>query len=563
MISRTPHHNDYEKNILDDGLFAYLDAPGVEGPQLNEAEKGVTEAEKKDQDKPKLPEEIQSEFNDAHLKLEAKYKATEGDISGAEQTALNHFNERIEAIRADYVAKIDAFKKEKHETLEKAAGEAIREPVNKLIAEIEKHTDEETIPDIKATEAEEVTEAEKPKAEEAPARPEAAPKAETIDKNNVPHAIAVLKKTFKLSTKEKNPLLDGVVNDLAESLSKEQYEAAKNEKPIKLQTEQLAILAKIVPEKFEKPTKKELEAMQALGKKEGFDKVSDLFDDAKDAAFIYIAQRNDILLGDGNIFINGKPVTSPNELTQFLPEKSRGNFEKAINGEGDALKELTKELNQHNEAAKALSRIKSIMENPEAAKKMGLMESLAALFQLWKAVQVAFEKKDWATLNDVLKDFKEKKNPAESMQESRKTYAEFLTNKTPNLKTSLELFLNPRNKEADSLFETADANKKEGLKRYRGELQPAIQDYLKGKIGMKSIKEINTLENGDIQIEGYNKKGRISVEIDIKKDGAPEARISNYTKKPNKEGEETYEKGKPSEAIPVDNYKTLSELINQ
>ncbi len=290
-------------------------------------------------------------------------------------------------------------------------------------------------------------------------------------------------------------------------------------------------------------------------------------------------------VGDDNktILINGtKKVTSKEQLIALVTIKEPAlgqqltGYTEAVENNADNTDDLLKKLVKHaDDKVKTHEAMKKLVEafsDPEKAGKMGLLESLGALLQLWGAIKTAMDSGDWQTLNEMFVDFNKGENPAKSMEKSKEQYKNVLVEKKiDDPKLLINAYLSPRGKEADALFteglpdtETEEGEKKfskEALSKYRMEAKPAIQTYLADKLSVNSIDSITKLPNGFIDIVAYDTNSGDKISIEIKLGAKISARKIAYEEKPpaKKGGKTTMGKVK-MEGGWTENIKNLKEL---
>jgi hypothetical protein len=247
-----------------------------------------------------------------------------------------------------------------------------------------------------------------------------------------------------------------------------------------------------------------------------------------------IALKHDIKKTEGRVgfVIDGKELAQNEKIEDRVSElkDALGKLgEQGINRE-DILKGLEKDAGDKVGAHKVMEQIQTALKAPEGPKKMGMLESLQALFELFKSIKEALNGGDMATLGDVLKDLQERKNPVESMQKSKNAYAEAVGGKphAPQELLGAYLEIHGHAKEqtsADALFlKDAPADKKEPLARYRKEALPTIKAELEKRLGILQINnEKGIRQEGAKQIvEGYaakEKGDQIHLQIEFSAQG--------------------------------------------
>ena len=274
------------------------------------------------------------------------------------------------------------------------------------------------------------------------------------------------------------------------------------------------------------------------------------------------------------IRIDGIAVTDIQGLANFFSPEQRKLFESVITGPetDETVKKNLKLLNDgagvENGMLGKLQNVQATLEQRIAEgggkgpEKMGAAEMIGSLIQLYVALKDAMESGDWATLNDVMKDFSEGKNPAAEMEKCKKTYEKVLTPdkiaKEP-ANNLLEAYLHPRGPEADALVKGGGEG--ESVDRYRSVIRPILRKQFEAKLGMK-IDQIT--EEGDRTIIDGNKNGKgLSLAVYMAGDQMMVEERGLTIGKGEAKGEKTYERDdnpiRP--ALTVGGTRTLTDVV--
>jgi len=215
------------------------------------------------------------------------------------------------------------------------------------------------------------------------------------------------------------------------------------------------------------------------------------------------------------------------------------------------------------EAKQNLEDIVTELKDPNLPKKIGL-ENLGEMADMvrtiYLAIKLAWKAKDLKTFQEVMEDFKAKKNPAVAMETSFTAYKNTLDKKESEgklgVKNILGAYLKPRETAANNLFPVGTGeNKNEALGRYRMEARKAIKEHLANELimGIGEIK--NGPGNQPILTTYVNDK---KIEIDFYDDGGElKARIYEF-----KESEGTEVKSIIAQKGEVKAIKSINDLKN-
>lgn len=154
--------------------------------------------------------------------------------------------------------------------------------------------------------------------------------------------------------------------------------------------------------------------------------------------------------------------------------------------------------------------------NPQLAKtmkKMGLMEMLGGLGQLFKMFQEAFRTGDWQSLTDAMNDFNGGKNPQEQVRGAKETY-ETEINKIQSTSDLLSLYREPYGEKAKALFQ------KEGQEAvpYRIQMKSVIEAKLQAVLGLSDVSSMENIAGNRTKIVAYRGESKYTIYLDS--DGA-------------------------------------------
>lgn len=387
----------------------------------------------------------------------------------------------------------------------------------------------------------------------------------------------------ELGLDAENPVIKKIVEDMAKETTADQLTAAeKNKGKLQLNKAQVDILREHYIKSPHKVDSKVADTFEEFTK--GSPNLKDHFDDVDDPALQYIGKRHKVEMGKGTkenpnvLLIDGKPITSPDQLRNYMPPGMEESFDKLAKGQlkdvkdgEQALTKFNELLKNHNEAADQVGKLHELMEDPNVLKETGLLSDLPALINLVMMIKAAIESNppDLQTLTEAFEDFtaKPRRNPARIMADNRDTYGRILTAQKPPLDKLLNVYMNPRGEDAMKLFSKGNAKSALGgaegadakiqqINRYMGPAaKPAIAQYFAKNLGMK-ISEIRPVEGGTAEIIVYHGNQRKGIQV-LSVNDKPTAFVTNYSK--NKEGE--YEVAGTSEGTEVNTMDDLKRAI--
>lgn len=504
------------------------------------------------------------EYSTKLEELKKLFKESNEEIDKREQSKLDpietKFKELKEAHDADitYLKTEYKTKTEELKTKTKETGKHYAPKVNELITKIKSHIEEakkEKTPKDNAENTEGSEEEQPDSAEKAPEKKEEA--GETLSPVSQIKALKIITKLFKITDKGVMDKVNTVISKM--KFSKDQILQIEKGN-LDLTKEQMGqVIEGATETDLEKPSREEHELIKGLT---SWTNLDDYFDDFDDPAFVYLSQKFKITKpekGEG-ININGKPITTTNQLIEKFPEPMKGTLTKIEKGEEpdeNEMKKMNDSLNTQIKTAEAMMELRgSIVKMTEGMEKTGgALEAFAMLMKLFASIKQAFETGDLDTLGDFLSDWKETKNPEElvkrlnkRLNDSKDAYKKALENpeRKPTLSQLIKGYLKPRGPEADAMFKPAGMTNKEfqasPAKKNRIEAKPFIKNYIKEQLGVNSIGSIEEKTNGITEITAYNKKGApISIELNIDGDKI-EGRIIEHTESENKKGEKVWTK---------------------
>lgn len=533
-------------NPLGSGGFVFM-AETPAAPAVAEAKPEEAKKIEEKSEEPKSPKEIQAAMESAKEALKKKYDSN--GLSPAETKALDAYKAKIDATAKEYETKLNALP-----SPDLNAAKALEAPANSLIAEINARAESGS------TETAEEVEAK-----------------DKLIKENLPLLAKRLGDATGNPIDMSNPELAKLAPDLLSKIEKGKLESSIKgnlELSAKEAIDMRNVLLKgLEPNKGKTLDKGEQDLVASLKVPDDFKKLNiDL--GSKTALNERIALNHKVETVDGKTMIDGKEPDVPKwkEMlglgADYKSEVVKD--EKLPNPEGDAKNQV--------EAWKKMTEMANTLQQAEGPKKMGALESLTALLQLYGSLMAALKSGDYATLTDALKDFKEGKNPADSMKESRKNYTDALAKPDLPVDQLLSAYLEPRGEVANNLFvnEATPADKKESLGRYRAEAKPAILQALANGTGL-TINSVTQVGDKKM-VEAFDKDGQhVSIEFSGSGKGL-KAEVKTYsaeskstiTKKDEKGVETTEEKITPSvkaktgtNIIPEGEGLTLADIMKQ
>lgn len=465
--------------------------------------------------------------------------------SALRKKLMGEAQDKFKDLRAEYQQELGIAQKAKTKISNKIIldlTEAAKEHIVKIRERIEKQ--EDTIPE---------------EAKEAEAKPESA----ELSPKQLQKATRQLKKMlaeqFKklkflpLEGEEKGlaDLLDDpnsqeAINKLVKSLSKDQLKLLSDGKNISLDKGNVTALTNVLRSslKIEKKDPEEIKLVQGIrlgeeGKEKSFENIF-----GKDSKIPeMLSQLHTITKEgeDGTVKIGNQTIESWSDIKKLLPTEDMRNADITEDeGKEDLNKLATKHLEGLGKINGSIGAIeKGLLAEVEkgGGKIEGGFGKIFALIQLIMGALKALKTGDTSTAMDMFRDYQEGRNPAESQNESKKAYAEALTNKK-DLGQLLEAYLNPTGSAANTLF-----GNKNALGRYRSiAAKPALLNHITTSLstGLNKISSIKELANGNTQIDGYKKGGtHVSVELWPGKGDQLTGEIIYYKTKSEKVGKET------------------------
>lgn len=308
-------------------------------------------------------------------------------------------------------------------------------------------------------------------------------------------------------------------------------------------------------------------------KNDGMSAIEELFADDNDPMRVYLSRMYKITKNEkGELTIedpngknglkdkNGKPqpetITKADQLEKYLPEGESEKIFKALAAGKDIEKNVKNFTEDAEKQLKGLDDMKELQgsllsqETLDKAEAMGPLGGLAMLIKLFVAIKKAFDTNDWDTLGDFMNDWNESKDPkqlTEKLEKSKKEYERAMEDPKPppDIKQTLEAYLNPRGKEANELFQnsfekglTTAEIAAHPLNRYRTEAKPHILNYMIRVLGVKAITDKDIDKNTkEITVTKMDNK-KVAIEFNFS-DGKTKARVVPYEKKTGEDGKET------------------------
>ena len=157
------------------------------------------------------------------------------------------------------------------------------------------------------------------------------------------------------------------------------------------------------------------------------------------------------IAGEGSEF--GK-VENAHDLAQYLPERMRDDFHRALKGEEVDLDGFEKTAEGELDTMEAMQRLEELIHSPEGRKafeNMSIGEMISAILEMIAMMQEASKTGDTESITEAIEDITQGRNPMERANEAKAVYEETIKN-IDDPATLIALHRDPRGAEADKLF---------------------------------------------------------------------------------------------------------------